>query len=181
MTEVSAPGFPQAASMKYGVPDGKTMITSFRSRLSECSDPGSHSSSPRQPNGCRDTKSSSNGPTPRSVTSRPSAVLAAVASSNLNWMSERSAGDLNNLHSLGMGESFDKVHYHTKPFGPKSTWGSKRSLKYAGKRVIMTLRVKKIMSADEKRQMIRLLLQKRMQPLNESDPNHIQYIEKREN
>lgn len=44
----------------------------------------------------------------------------------------------------------------------------RKSLKYAGKRVIMALRVKKHMPVDEKREMIRLLLKKHMQRENSS-------------
>lgn len=51
-----------------------------------------------------------------------------------------------------------------EPVQPTTTSGTlrRKSLKYAGKRVIMALRVSKAMPCDEKRQMIRLLLEKYM-------------------
>lgn len=47
--------------------------------------------------------------------------------------------------------------------GGENPGGNRKSLKYAGKRVIMALRVKNRMPVDEKQEMIRLLLLRHMQ------------------
>ncbi|GLD99462.1 hypothetical protein PINS_up008181 [Pythium insidiosum] len=144
-----------------------TLVTSFRSRLSEYSERMSSNADP--PASSRPSSSSSSSVARRVVVVPLNLQSLASDSSASGTASANDSGIASSSRSSTTRSFAERLQHHRQ-----ASIQHKKSLKYAGKRVIMMLRVKKHLSGDEKCEMIRLMLMRHLK--GEQSPDAVQTI-----
>ncbi|KAJ0411037.1 hypothetical protein ATCC90586_003639 [Pythium insidiosum] len=144
-----------------------TLVTSFRSRLSEYSERMSSNADPSASS--RPSSSSSGGLGRPVVVPLNLQSVGAIASASAGSNTASDSVITSSSRSSTTRSFAERLQHHRE-----ASIQRKKSLKYAGKRVIMMLRVKKHLSGDEKCEMIRLLLMRHLK--GEPSPDAVQTI-----
>ncbi|TMW56644.1 hypothetical protein Poli38472_006654 [Pythium oligandrum] len=184
-------GSTEASAAKYtssgrAVAAETTLVTSFRNRLSEFSSRGSSATdltSHRSSNGAWASPASPKGLPTQSETDTPESIgrknganssTATVFPLNLQSLNapEHAPVDATASYTASQQSIPSLQSQRVESQDLPQRRAVQKKLKSAGKRVIMMLRVKKNMTGEDKRQLIRILLEKRMKAPSKADQSN---------